>query len=188
MLRPMVLHFKRCASIVYAASNKGTIDVKWQGLDFTLLLNPALQLLNQSKQIVVYTLGLPLHTADCYNLHAKFESDCDRPEPSAGFILGLRAAGISNLQCRAVCQGLIIVVANRGIGARELAIGWNPAPAILHQETLSLQHRKLLMRDFKSSVAEPEPQGAASFGRSRSRNAMRLRLRLRQWYLSWLGI
>jgi hypothetical protein len=30
------------------------------------------------------------------------------------------------------------------------------------------------------SVAEPEPQGAASFGRSRSRNAMRLRLR--QWY------
>jgi hypothetical protein len=37
-----------------------------------------------------------------------------------------------------------------------------------------------------SSVAEPEPQRAASFGRSwsRSRNAMRLRLRLRlrQWY------
>jgi hypothetical protein len=31
-----------------------------------------------------------------------------------------------------------------------------------------------------SSVAEPEPQGAVSFGRSRSRNAMRLRLR--QWY------
>jgi hypothetical protein len=40
---------------------------------------------------------------------------------------------------------------------------------------------------FIPSVAEPEPQGAASFGRSRirSRNAMRLRLRrlrLRQWY------
>jgi hypothetical protein len=34
------------------------------------------------------------------------------------------------------------------------------------------------------SVAEPEPQGAASFGRSWSRNAMWLR----QWYLSWLGI
>jgi hypothetical protein len=38
-----------------------------------------------------------------------------------------------------------------------------------------------------TSVAEPEPQGAASFGRSRirSRNAMRLRLRrlrFRQWY------
>jgi hypothetical protein len=30
------------------------------------------------------------------------------------------------------------------------------------------------------SVAEPEPQGAASFGRSRSRKAMRLRLRLRR--------
>jgi hypothetical protein len=36
-----------------------------------------------------------------------------------------------------------------------------------------------------TSVAEPEPQGAASFGRSRSPNAIRLRLRrlkLRQWY------
>jgi hypothetical protein len=31
-----------------------------------------------------------------------------------------------------------------------------------------------------SSVAEPEPQGAASFGRNWSRYAMRLRLR--QWY------
>jgi hypothetical protein len=29
---------------------------------------------------------------------------------------------------------------------------------------------------FKISVAEPEPQGAASFGRSRSHNVMRLRL------------
>jgi hypothetical protein len=41
---------------------------------------------------------------------------------------------------------------------------------------------------MKTSVAEPEPQGAASFGRSRSRKAMQLRLRLRQWCLSWLGI
>jgi hypothetical protein len=30
----------------------------------------------------------------------------------------------------------------------------------------------------KNSYAEPEPQGAASFGRSRSRNAMQLRLLL----------
>jgi hypothetical protein len=30
---------------------------------------------------------------------------------------------------------------------------------------------------YKTNVAVPEPQGAASFGRSRSRNAMRLRLR-----------
>jgi hypothetical protein len=43
---------------------------------------------------------------------------------------------------------------------------------------------------FFPSVAEPEPQGAASFGRSRSRSRSRnaMRLRLRQWYLSWLGI
>jgi hypothetical protein len=46
-------------------------------------------------------------------------------------------------------------------------------------------------RRLETSVAEPEPQGAASFGRIRSRNAIRLRLRrlrLRQWYLKWLGI
>jgi hypothetical protein len=36
------------------------------------------------------------------------------------------------------------------------------------------------LRIDRTSIAEPEPQGAASFGRSRSCNAMRLRLR--QWY------
>jgi hypothetical protein len=39
--------------------------------------------------------------------------------------------------------------------------------------------------DVFTSVAEPELQGAAPFGRSRSCNAMRLRrLLLRQWYLN----
>jgi hypothetical protein len=38
----------------------------------------------------------------------------------------------------------------------------------------------------EDSVTEPEPQGAASFGRSRNCNAMRLRLR--QWHYTWLGI
>jgi hypothetical protein len=37
---------------------------------------------------------------------------------------------------------------------------------------------------YTTSVTEPAPKGAASFGRSRRHNAMRLRLRrLQQWYL-----
>jgi hypothetical protein len=48
---------------------------------------------------------------------------------------------------------------------------------------------KMMQKTAKTSIAEPEPQGAASF--SRSHNAMRLRLRrlwLRQWHVTWLGI
>jgi hypothetical protein len=43
------------------------------------------------------------------------------------------------------------------------------------------QHCSTLILKMKYySVAEPEPQGAASFGRSRSRYAIRLRLQLRR--------
>jgi hypothetical protein len=41
-------------------------------------------------------------------------------------------------------------VANRGIGARSLAIEWNPAPAIFHREAPCLMRRIFLMRDFTS--------------------------------------
>jgi hypothetical protein len=55
----------------------------------------------------------------------------------AWFVLGLRAdAGnpqsIWELFAK---EGLITVGANRGIGARDLVIEWNTAPAILHQES-----------------------------------------------------
>jgi hypothetical protein len=43
---------------------------------------------------------------------------------------------------------------------------------------IPLTNSKTRLLNLFSSVTEPEPQGAASFGR----------LRLRQWYLSWLGI
>jgi hypothetical protein len=52
---------------------------------------------------------------------------------------------------------------------------------VLGEERLDSERRSLLL--YRTSVAEPEPQGAASFGQSRSRNAMRLRrLQFRQWY------
>jgi hypothetical protein len=41
---------------------------------------------------------------------------------------------------KADCQGDNIVVAVRGIRVRGLEMAWNPAPAILHQETACLTH------------------------------------------------
>jgi hypothetical protein len=41
----------------------------------------------------------------------------------------------SAVNWKAVCQGVIIVVAIRGIRARELAIDLNPAPVILLRES-----------------------------------------------------
>jgi hypothetical protein len=62
-------------------------------------------------------------------------AECQEPETPAGFILGLRARGWqSAVQLRADCQAVILILANRGVRARSLAIEWNPTPAILHGE------------------------------------------------------
>jgi hypothetical protein len=76
------------------------------------------------------------------------------------------------------------------VGSRLLPAGPAQSPTAGHTNCgTSIIHIE------RTSVAEPDPQGVASFGRSRSRNAMRLQLRLRlrrllirQWCLSWLGI
>jgi hypothetical protein len=47
-------------------------------------------------------------------------------------------------------------------------------------QVIDYTYFSLRIRSYSTSVAEPEPQGAASFGWSRSRNAMQLRLR--RWY------
>jgi hypothetical protein len=101
MLRASVLHFKSRASKNYGASNKGTLDVKCHGLDFTLLLNPALEF-----------SALPWQTEVCRPRNAttkmavlliarvrslNLRADCHRPEPSTGFVLDLRA-GAGNQQ------------------------------------------------------------------------------------------
>jgi hypothetical protein len=52
-------------------------------------------------------------------------------------------------------------------------LGRDPDPALIND---FLSTFLVCVKAINTSVAEPEPQGAASFGRSRSRNAMRLRL------------
>jgi hypothetical protein len=50
-------------------------------------------------------------------------ADCQRPKLSAWFVLGLRAGGWQfAVHFKAVSQGFIIIVAIRGIRAREFAI------------------------------------------------------------------
>jgi hypothetical protein len=71
------------------------------------------------------------HTADCQSQESEFESGLPqtwtlrmvRIRPQSG-------SWQSAVHCKAVCQGDIIVMANRSIRARELAKEWNPTPTI----------------------------------------------------------
>jgi hypothetical protein len=108
-------------------SSRRFLDEKWWGLDSTLLLNSALKFVTLYWQIAVFSrriatekITVPrIAIARGPNLRAK----CQRPEQPAGFALGLRA-GVGNPQVhlRADCQVDILIVANRGSGARKLAI------------------------------------------------------------------
>jgi hypothetical protein len=59
-----------------------------------------------------------------------------------------RKAWQSAVHLRAVCQGVIPVVAIRGIWLRSLANEWIPVPAILHWQFPCLLHHKFLTHDF----------------------------------------
>jgi hypothetical protein len=49
---------------------------------------------------------------------------------------------------RAVCQGVIPVLANRGIWTQNATNDWIPVPSILHRQFPSLLRHKFLPRDF----------------------------------------
>jgi hypothetical protein len=97
--RVSVLHFKSCASKIYDSSNRGPLEVKWRGLDSTLLLNYVLKFITLywliavfSRRIATEKIAVPrIATVRGQNLRA----ECQRPEPPAGFVLGLRA-GVGN--------------------------------------------------------------------------------------------
>jgi hypothetical protein len=92
------------------------------------------------------------HTADCYSQRTEFE----RGPPKAWTARMVRIRPESGgwqsaVHLRADCQGVIIVVAIRGIRARDLAIHiLKSSPAILHRETTCLTHHRFLKRDFTS--------------------------------------
>jgi hypothetical protein len=99
--RVSVLHFKSRMSKIYDSSNRGPLEVKWRGLDSLLLLNSALKFIPLYWLIVVFSrriatkkIAVPLIAiVRGPNLRA----ECQRPEPPARFVLGLRA-GVGNPQ------------------------------------------------------------------------------------------
>jgi hypothetical protein len=83
----------------YDISNRRSLDVKWWGLDFTLLLNSALKFVTLYWQIAVFSrrsamekIAVPrIAIVICPNSRAESQ----RPETPAGLVLGLRA-GVGN--------------------------------------------------------------------------------------------
>jgi hypothetical protein len=56
----------------------------------------------------------------------------------------------TTVHLRAVCRGVIPVVANRGIEDRFATKGWNPVPTILYRQFPCSRRHIFLMRDFTS--------------------------------------
>jgi hypothetical protein len=95
MLRVLVLNLLSRSSKIYDSSNRGPLEVKWQGLDSTLLLNSALKFVTLCWQTATCTPQIAtmkmavLRIAKVRSIHLR--ADCHRPNPPAGFIIGLRA-------------------------------------------------------------------------------------------------
>jgi hypothetical protein len=71
------------------------LDVKWRGLDFTLLLNSALKFVTLYWQIAVFSRRIATEKISILQIaivrDPNLRAECQRPETPAGFILGLRA-------------------------------------------------------------------------------------------------
>jgi hypothetical protein len=101
MLRVLVLNLESRSSNKYDFPNRRSLDVKWLELDFTLLLNSALKFVSLCWHIAVFSRRTATEKiATPRNAIVRgpiLRAECQRPEPPAGFILGLRA-GVGNPQ------------------------------------------------------------------------------------------
>jgi hypothetical protein len=74
---------------------------KWRWLDSTLLLNSALKLVTLYWQIAVFSRRIATEKIAIPRIALVrgpyLREECQRPEPPAGFVLGLRA-GVGNAQ------------------------------------------------------------------------------------------
>jgi hypothetical protein len=99
--RLSVLHFKSRASKIDDSSNRGHLEVKWRGLDSTLLLNSALKFITLYWLITVFSRRIATEKIAVPRIaivrEPNLRADCQRPEPAAWFVLGLRAR-VGNLQ------------------------------------------------------------------------------------------
>jgi hypothetical protein len=99
--RISVLYFKSRASKINDSSNRGPLEVKWRGLDSTLLLNSAPKLITLYELIMVFSRRIATEKIAVPRIAIvrglNLRSECQRPEPPAGFVLGL-IAGNGNPQ------------------------------------------------------------------------------------------
>jgi hypothetical protein len=76
-----------------------SLDVKWRGLDSTLLLNSALKFITLYWQIAVFSRRIATEKVAIPRIAIvrgpNLRAECQRPEPAAGFVLGLMA-GVGN--------------------------------------------------------------------------------------------
>jgi hypothetical protein len=148
-----ILYSKSRAAKRYEALNRGALDVKWRELEFRLLLNSALKYVPQTVAIHgVWTADCHeqnTYTADCHRQKYKFESGLPQAWPDRMYSWQPeRGALQSAVHLRAVCQGVIPVVAIRGILLQSLANEWIPVPAILHRQFPGLLCNTFLTCDF----------------------------------------
>jgi hypothetical protein len=99
MLRILVLNLESSSSNKYDISNRRSLDVKWRELDFTLLLNSALKFVTLCWHIAVFSRRIATEKIAILRIAIvrgpNLRAESQRPEPPAGFILGLRA-GVGN--------------------------------------------------------------------------------------------
>jgi hypothetical protein len=103
---------KSRTSKINDVSNRRFLDEKWRGLDSTLLLNSALKFVTLYWQIAVFSRRLPQRKLP-------LRVECQRPEPPAGFVLGLRA-GVGNPQYirELIAKQLFLLWQNAAFGRR----------------------------------------------------------------------
>jgi hypothetical protein len=82
-------------------SNRQFLDEKLRGLDSSLLLNYALKFVTLYWQIAVFSRQIATEKIAVLQIAIvrgpNLRAECQRPEPPAGFVLGLRA-GVGNPQ------------------------------------------------------------------------------------------
>jgi hypothetical protein len=111
------------------------LDVKWRGLDFTLLLNSALKYLILCWQTVVFSRRIATEKISVPRIAIvrgpNLRAECQRPELPVGFLLGL-SAEVGN---------------PRNIGkriAKEIVLWWQSTEL----ELGSYQNREILFLPF----------------------------------------
>jgi hypothetical protein len=156
MLWVLVLNLESCSSNKYDISTQAVSRCKMAGAGLhsiaklcDLIFNPAMA--DRSVLLSAVCHNKNGHTAACQSSKSTFESWLPLVWTVRRVHIRPESSGWQSAEwLRADCQTVILIVANRGIRARSLAIQLNLAPTILHREAPCLKRCIFLMRKFTS--------------------------------------